>query len=447
MGFLLVLTIILAFPTDVIAQGRSSETSEEEAEKEGVEWSGNLDGRYFVFHTDKSSPLYQIQFADGLPQYLSLYGLEAYLNADYQTEDIGFRLKLHFLYYKDPELSLDQIVKLIDMMDTDIPFWPVDLLEAYGNINLSPNSSIQVGKRMYSWGKGYAFNPVGYVNPVKEPEEPERLHPGILSIDFETEESFDSSILKAIGLMAVIIPPIERVDGRYAELRNTDFALRTNLLLWDIDLDFMGYHSRIEPSSIGADLATNLGKGTEVYGELSYSSDKPKSTIVRNDLLITKENVYSYLLGIRYLSQWKTRIIAEYYHNGGGLTQSEYEDYVDFLQESIQSDNTGQALRYSQNYFSGVDLMRDYLYVSITLPELFGRFRFMPSVFSVYSLNDNSLLLALPLSFKPFTDIELMFWPTFLIGDEDTKFGSDQFEQKYEFRMRIDFGSSGHSSK
>ena len=59
------------------------------------------------------------------------------------------------------------------------------------------------------------------------------------------------------------------------------------------------------------------------------------------------------------------------------------------------------------------------------------------STFTIYNLNDNSFLLAVSLSYKPFTNFEVMLWPTFLMGDEGTEFGGRQFDQRYELRMRV----------
>ena len=133
MRLFLIIAIVLVPSGLLFADDYAFEIPEEEEEKSKLEWSGNLDERYFLFHTDQSSPLYQLQFSgkEDLSDYFSQYRLELYLDADYQTRDIGFHLKSHSTYYNDSETSFD-------------------LLEAYGNINLSLASFIQAGKRMYN---------------------------------------------------------------------------------------------------------------------------------------------------------------------------------------------------------------------------------------------------------------------------------------------------------
>jgi len=423
MRFLFIVAIALVPCGFLIAEDYSFEIpAKEEKEESKLEWSGNLDERYFIFHSDQASPLYQLQFSDkeNLSDYFSQYRVELYLDADYRTKDIGFHLKTHSTYYNDSESSFD-------------------LLEAYGNVNLSLSSFIQAGKRMYSWGKGYAFNPVGYVNPFKDPENPELAQAGILSIGFEKIKSFNSDFLKTIALTAIVIPPDEILSNRYGELENTDFAAKGYFLLWDIDIDVMGRYSKIDSSSIGVDFATNIRENIEVHGELSHFKDTPKSTIAKNALLITMEDGYSYLLGFRYLNRWQTTIIAEYYHNDAGLTKDEYGNYVDFLQNSAKAQEIEQGLWYSRTYFRGSSLMQDYLYLKASQPEPFGWLYFTPSLYTIYNINDNSFVLAAPLIYRPFTNFEFMFWPTLLIGDDGTEYANKSFEQKYELRMKVHF--------
>jgi hypothetical protein len=423
MRLILVIAIALIPCGVLFASDYSFEIPEEEEEEESkLEWSGNLDGRYFIFHTDQSSPLYQLQFfgKEDLSGYFSQYKLELYLDADYQTKDIGFHLKTLSTYYSDSEASFD-------------------LLEAYGNVNLSLSSFIQAGKRMYSWGKGYAFNPVGYVNPFKDPENPELAQAGILSIGFEKIKSFDSDFLKTVAITAIAIPPEETFSNRYAEIEDTNLAAKVYFLLWDIDVDIMGRYSREDTSSIGVDFAANIRENIEVHGELSHFRDMPKNTISENALLTSAENGYSYLLGMRYLNQWQTTIIAEYYHNDAGLNSEEYSSYVDFLENSVRAKEIEQALMYNRAYFRGSNIMRDYLYLKALQPEPFGLLYFTPSLFSIYNLNDNSFLLAFLLTYKPFTNFEVTFWPTLLVGDDRTEFGGRQFQRKYELRMKVYF--------
>lgn len=83
--------------------------------------------------------------------------------------------------------------------------------------------------------------------------------------------------------------------------------------------------------------------------------------------------------------------------------------------------------------------MQNYLYVKITKPEPFDWLYFTPSLYSIYNLHDNSFLLATTLSYKPVTNFEFIFWPTFLLGENNTEFGGKLVQQRVEFWMRVYF--------
>jgi hypothetical protein len=424
MKLFLIIILTLCSVSQPRAEDYSFEIPDEKDDR-NLEWSGNFDGKYSVLRMQTAAPMYQLQFygQDDLSKNLSLYRLDLYLNADYQTRDVGFHLKTHGIYYNDSQTEFN-------------------LFEAYGNWNRSINSSIKAGKIMYNWGKGYAFNPVGYVNPVKNPENPELAQAGLLSLTHEIVKSFRFNSLKTFALTGVMIPPSDLINNRYGEISNTDIAIKSYFLLWNIDIDLMGYYSRINPMRAGADFSANVRENMEIHGEVSYVNDASKHTINDNVILQTRMNGYSYLFGLRYLNKWNTTLIAEYYHNDAGLTETEYESYIDFIRNSVTGGNPAlrqTAMNYSKSYFTGGSLMQNYGYIKISQPEPFNLLYFTPSVFTIVNINDHSFQLALSLSYKPVTNFELILWPTFMFGGDNTEFGSRQAQQLLDVWMRFYF--------
>jgi len=413
------------FLGSAIVQAQETTADAPSQEEKRLEWSGNLDAKYSVIHSAQSSSMYQLQFFNSatLSGYLSQYRIEPYINADYQTKDLGFHLKTHASYYSDDNAS-------------------IDLFEAYGSFNPTFNSTLQVGKRMFSWGKGYAFNPVGYVNPVKDPENPELAQAGLLSASFEYIKSFSSSALQTFSSVLVVIPPTPQLNGRYAEAENAGVALKAYGLLWDTDIDLMGYYRKNGPVQLGLDCSRNLRENLEIHAELSYNQDTERFTILSHSLRAEHVNRSSYLLGLRYLHESNTTVIVEYYHNGLGMSRGEYADYADFLTYAANSGSATvaqQALGLSQQYFRNSTLMEDYLYTKLTVPEPFDWLYFTPSLYSIYNLNDNSFVLSAPLSYKPVTNVEFIFWPTILVGTGRSEFGQKMFQQRLEVWVRIFF--------
>ncbi|MBZ0199477.1 MAG: hypothetical protein K8H86_06390 [Ignavibacteriaceae bacterium] len=389
-----------------------------------LEWSGNLDAKYSLLHMNQSSAAYKLQFfSSPTSSSLSQYRLEPYLNAEYKTGDLGFYLKTHATYYSDNESG-------------------ADLFEAYGKYNLSFNAMVQAGKRVYSWGKGYAFNPVGFVNPVKDPENPELAQAGILSANVEYIKSFSSEAFQSLALQLVVITPDNLINGRYGELKNTDFAFKTSFLMWDTDIDMMTYYSKDNPKQFGIDFSRNIQENIEIHGEFNYSQSVPRYYIAGNTAVGEEVNPSSYLIGLRYLGETNTTVIAEYYHNDAGLTRNEFENYNSFLTKSAASNDAAiikQSLGVSQSYFRNSTLMKDYIYLKVTQPEPFDWLYFTPSAYTIYNLADKSFLAALMLNYKPATNIEFILWATALNGKDDSEYGSKQIKEKIELWMRVFF--------
>ena len=415
---------IITSSTIVFAQEENDfEVPIEEERK--LEWNGNLDVKYMLFNMDQESAQYKLQFFKNPPSssLLSQYKLEPYLNAEYRTSDLGFVLKTHASYYNDADARFD-------------------LFEAYANFNPSFNITLQAGKRVYSWGKGYAFNPVGFVNPTKDPENPELAQAGLLSANIEYVKSFSSEALQSFSFLAVLIPTAD-VDGTtFGEFNNTDIALKSSFLLWDTDIDLLAYYSEIKPKRYGFDFSRNIQENIEIHGELSFDQNVEKYTIQNNALSYNRVDRYSYLLGLRYLDASNTTIIAEYYHNGVGFNIDEYVRYSEFLNngaDNIDPIVTQQTLGISQAYFKGTTLMQDYMYIKISHPEPFDWLYFTPSVYTIYNLADNGFLLSFQMSYKPVTNTEFIFWTTMFAGDTTTEYGGKQVKQRMELWMRVFF--------
>ncbi|MBI3112571.1 MAG: hypothetical protein HYZ01_13470 [Ignavibacteriales bacterium] len=414
------LALLMLLPALVLAQ----EDIVEPETKDKLEWNGNFDVKYSLFHMAQSSPLYRLQFQNkNISSYLSQYRLEPYLNAEYRTQDLGFQLRTHATYFSDQESSFD-------------------LFEAYGDYHPSLNLSIQAGKRVYSWGKGYAFNPVGFVNPAKDPENPELAQAGLLSANAEYIKSFSSDVLQTFSALLVVIPRNPVINNRFGEVKYTDVALKLSFLLWDTDIDIMTYQSSAASRKYGLDLSGNLQENVELHGELSVARKATRYVMANGTVQADERDVISYLLGIRYLNEWNTTVIAEYYHNGFGLSKSDYQSYSGFLLNGLAA-GTSAAVQQTwatvQTYFKSSTLMREYLYVKVSQPEPFDWLYFTPSLFSIYNLSDKSFLVSASLNYKPATNVEFILWPSLLIGGESSEFGSRQARQRVEMWMRVFF--------
>lgn len=335
-----------------------------------LELSGNLDAKFGLIQARTGSPAYRLGLGKApLSQPLTQFTLEPYVNADYATSQAGFHAKGH---------------GLVDD-DTDADF---DLLELYGTLSPSFNWSASAGKKAFNWGRGYAFNPVGFINPAKDPQNPEQPQSGRLALALEYTKSLEGPALSALSLLGVLLPPERTVNG-VGEAQATGAAVKGGALLWDTDIDLMGLDRGPGERRLGLALSRNLSTNLELHGEYGalWAQAEPAEA--------------SGLAGFRYLNSLNTTVIAEYYRAGSG---------------------------------------RDYAYAKLSQPEPFGWVHFTPSLSAIVNLQDGSFSASAPQSYKPFTNTEIIFWPSVFIGPEGSEFGSKAFEQRYDVWLRFYFG-------
>jgi len=420
----ILLVILFAFTFNgAFSQEYDFDIPEEEEAK--IEFNGNLDAKWGMLQTRKSSPFFGLQFYDlsEKDDYLSQYRLDFYLDGVYRHKQIGFFMKTFYPYAKEEPLS-------------------PSFFELYGSLNLSPRLSMSIGKRRFNWGKGYAFNPVGYVNAEKDPENPDLALAGKTSIYFSYNRSFNSDVLQNFSVGAILLPPEAEINDKFGSADKIGVALKLYFLLKNIDIDLMAAFKKDEPQRLGLDFSTNLRENLEIHAEFNYAQDETKYLV--NDESITQHKMDggSYLLGLRYLNRSNTTLIAEYYHNNIGLSKNEFTSYINYLGNSLES-NIPELINSTKlnmsTIFRSKTLMQDYLYLKLIQPEPFSWLYSSISVFTIYNLVDNSFLVSPQLSYKPYTNFEVLLWPFLFFGGNDTEYGSKQFEKKIEIWMRFYF--------
>lgn len=419
----IVLTALLIFSfTSAFSQEYEFDIPDEHDAK--IELNGNLDAKWGLLQTQKSSPFFGLQFYDVSEKddYLSQYRLDFYLEGVYRHKQVGFFMKTFYQYVKEEPLA-------------------PSFFELYGSLNFSSRWSMSIGKRRFNWGKGYAFNPVGYVNAEKDPENPDLALAGRTSVYFNYNRSFQSDVLQNFSLSAILLPPEADINNRFASADQIGAALKLYFLLKNIDIDLMTAFKKDEPPRIGIDFSTNLRENLEIHAELSYAWDEKKYLIV--DGIMSQELDGSYcLLGLRYLNRLNTTLIAEFYHNNIGLSANEFKYYLGYLRNSLESNNSvmiNAARSNMSTVFRSKTLMRDYLYVKLMQPEPFSWLYSSISLFTIYNLSDHSCLISPQLSYKPYTNFEFLLWPFLFFGGDDTEYGSKQFERKVEIWLRFYF--------
>ena len=198
----------------------------------------------------------------------------------------------------------------------------------------------------------------------------------------------------------------------------------------------------------GVDFSRNVSTSLEVHGELALIEDFRKIFIDQNGNLQTSnyDHVWSYLLGIRYLSPKLTTYILEYYRNEAGFTKNEMQDFFSFVNKGYNTYlSTGnaapiqKAAALTQGNFGRNTPMQDYLYLRISQQEPFDILYFTPAISSIVNLNDQSFQFIPELLYTGITNLELRFRTYFIVGKGDTEFGEKQNDWRIELRARYYF--------
>jgi hypothetical protein len=197
----------------------------------------------------------------------------------------------------------------------------------------------------------------------------------------------------------------------------------------------------------GFDFSKNLTPNLEVHGEWARINNFKLSTINAQGVATSHEwDAISYLLGLRYLSEQETTYILEYYRNGTGLSQDQFEDFVTFVDDSYTTyQNTGnrsglnRASNLGEMVYGKPNPMGHYLYFRASQKEPFDILYFTPAFTTTINLQDGSLVLIPELAYSPITNLELRFRTPVLIGKQGTEYGEKQNDFRVELRMRYYF--------
>lgn len=320
------------------------------------------------------------------------------------------------------------------------------VLSAYASINPAPSLTVALGKKTFKWGKGYAWNPVAFIDRTKDPNDPEEALEGYIGAGFDWIKSYSAAPLQTLALTGVALPVWDGVNDDFGEPNHLNVAAKLYLLYRDTDIDFLLFSGDSRSTRYGFDFSKNLATNFEIHGEVAHITEQGDKVLDSSGQLVGRErSITSYLLGIRYLSQSDTTTILEYYHNGAGYSEMEMDRFYQLAHNaSEQYQTTGddtllqQAGSISKN-FSRPQIGRNYLYTRITQKEPFDLLYFSPGISAIFNLDDQSYSVTPEATYTGFTDWEFRLRYTQLVGSRSTEYGEKSNEAKVELRIRYFF--------
>jgi hypothetical protein len=320
----------------------------------------------------------------------------------------------------------------------------LDLYEGYLTLQPKPAINASLGKKVSTWGKGYAWNPVGFINRTKDPNNPEEALEGYATVEAEWIKSF-SGELKNIAVTWVALPVDRNLNDDFGRKSYVNLAAKLYLLYYDTDIDFIVFTGSSRTDRFGFDFSRNITTNFEIHGELAHLTDIDKP-VLREDGSISGEtnDITSALVGIRYLSSTELTSIIEYYHNGEGYSANETALFHDLVDEATaQRINSGEidspGAIPSLNAFTRPYTGSNYLYARFSLKEPFNILYFTPAVTTILNLDDDSFTLTPELIYTGYTNWELRLRCAILEGDSGSDFGEKQNSSRIELRLRYFF--------
>lgn len=321
-----------------------------------------------------------------------------------------------------------------------------EIYETY--LRLAPSSTLTgtAGKKSFKWGKGYAWNPVGFLNRPKDPNDPEEAMEGFVVAEAETIRSLEGD-LRNVALTVAALPVWQGVNADFGARDNLNLAGKLTLLYWDTDIDLLAYTGNSRTSRLGIDFSRNLRTNFEIHGELAYVPEMeqllPDSA---GSWFRDSGSSFSWLAGLRYLSAFDLTTIVEYYHNGAGFSEEEMSRFTRLIDAGYEhwtrSGDDTLLRRLGQQGARGFlrpNPGRDYLYARLSLKEPFDILSCTPALTTIVNLADHSYSLTPEIIYTGWTNWEVRLRLAVPNGGEASEFGEKQNSNRLEVRLRSFF--------
>ncbi|GAB4337041.1 MAG: hypothetical protein Kow0089_07900 [Desulfobulbaceae bacterium] len=398
-----------------------------EFEKKKIDWGGYLELKWEHSDLNQDSSSYYLKYYHSPRSTLDRYSSTLQLDGNYSHGRASLNWRAQAIARRD-----------------DIGWYDsADIFEAFASFKPSVQTTLDIGKRVYKWGKGYAWNPAAFIDRLKDPNNPEEALEGFVGADIDLIRSFEGP-LRTAALTGVVLPVWQGVNEDFGHQDNINLAVKLYLLYRDTDLDFMFFTGDSRSIRYGFSFARNLATNFEMHGEIAHVPEQGRKTLEADGSVVTRTvSDTSYLLGLRYLTESDVTTIVEYYRNGDGYAKEELQRYMQAAADG-----------YAQYLLSGSDLLlqeaarlnegaygrpypgREYCYARISVKEPFDILYITPSLTAIVNLEDQSTSLSPEILYTGITNLEMRLKFYWLSGDHLTEYGEKTNENRVELRLR-----------
>jgi hypothetical protein len=396
-------------------------------EKQPFEFGGYAELRGERFNLNRDAALYQLGFFDQPPRDSFDRGTGALQLEGLYRRGIGSFRFVGFGSYTDDYSGSDHDTRVYEATLTLAP---------------SDRVAVDLGKKTLSWGKGYAFNPVGFVQRMKDPNDPELAREGFVLAGGNFIRSFDGP-LKTIAFTPLVVPTRDHVNQDFGPGNHANPAAKLTLLYRDTDIDFLVLGEGARSARYGFDFSRNLGTNVEIHGEWAHLTETTRPVVSPAGAVTpVTQSANSWLLGARYLTATELTAIVEYYYNGAGYREDEARTFFQAIHDAYDAGNVTQLEQLrtaAQTALARPNPMRRYLYLRLSQKDPFDILYFTPALTVIANLDDGSRSVAPELLYTGITNLELRLRLFFLSGDRLTDFGEKQNDRRLDLRARYYF--------
>lgn len=427
------LILLLLLSPSLGAQEEEFSFDVEEFEPKVFEFTGYLEGEPEFARANRDGALYQLQlFGRGRDRYLNRFTGALELEGQLRKGIASVNLQSH------SEAVWDYLGDDYDH----------SLYQGYLSLQPNPGLAIDLGKKAMRWGKGYAWNPVAFVERAKDAGDPDLSREGYTIVAADWINSFDGP-LQTLALTPLILPTGGDLNNDFGESGHTNLAAKLYLLYRDIDFDFMFLGDGSRNASYGMDFSKNLAPNFEIHGELAYFEDAVHPTVTADctpGIPRVKDEI-SYLLGTRYRTSHDVTLIWEYYHNGLGNEKKDQKQFYRCVHQAWETGDQdlfdrlprGREDDLDKGPFTKSNPMRRYMNFRAWWEEPRNLLYVTPGLQVLYNLDDRSFSVSPDISYIGFEKLILRLRATVPVGDSLTEWGEKPNKYKIELRVRYYF--------
>ena len=393
-------------------------------EKKTFEWNGFVELRPEHQWLDRQRAGYRLQYPGESRTTADRMSAAAEVSGVLRHRSLTFNFTGHASWIDEPRGSSDD----------------GRMYEAYGAWQINDRSNVELGKRALRWGKGYAWNPVAFLERPKDPTDPELAREGFVMATGAFVRSFDGP-LQTVSLTAAMVPTTSDLNPDFGPEGHDNPALKLYGLIYDTDVDLIWVGQGSRGPRFGIDFSRNLGSNLEIHGEWARVTDANRAVLTADNRLAMETRSYtSSLLGLRYLTERDTTLIFELYRNGGGYSKEELEAFYDLVDASASNPAFAQAAsRAAAQGYNRPNAARQYGYLRISQKEPFDILDFTPSLTLIANTDDDSWSLIPEAVYAGITNLELRLRLALNRGDRATEYGEKAARSRVELRARYFF--------